>query len=171
MDLLRHYPGIQGSRGSKGKLRSAFTRSSLVSALTSPRTTIHEKMPLSPISPLKGEEHATLYSDKPGVDMHPELAGTLQDVTPELSSDASFNGRAELADPERLLINSPKTSNSSPTESNHTEASSAGYNGSGMGSNLNTAKNTQSTTGASARRADRHVMSWLDYNGDAGPQR
>ena len=97
--------------------------------------------------------------------MRPELAGTLQDVTPELSSDASFNGRAELANPERLLINSPKSNDSSPTKSEHTEPSSAGNNGSIMGSNLNTGRNSQSTG------ARTHVMSWMDYNGDAGPYR
>lgn len=125
----------------------------------------HEKVPLSPLSTSFRQEHATTYSDGAVPDMRPELAGTLQDVTLELSSDASFNGRAELANPERLLINGPKSSHSSPTKSEHTDLSSAGKHGSIMGSNLNTARNSQSTG------ARTHVMSWMDYNGDAGPYR
>ena len=125
----------------------------------------HEKVPLSPMSTPFGQEHATTYSDGAVPDMRPELAGTLQDVTPELSSDASFNRRAELANPERLLINGPKSSGSSPTKSEHAELSSVGGDRSITGSNLNMARNSQSTD------ARTHVMSWMDYNGDAGPYR
>ena len=117
-----------------------------------------------------GQEHATAYSDKAGADdTQSELAGTLQDITSELSSDVKSNGRAELANPERLLINSPKGSNTSPTKTDFAESTSVGYNGSVMGANLNTATDSQGTSSAGARRAHPHVMSWMDYNGDAGP--
>ena len=148
---------------------AAFRRSSLISSLTNSRFTSHGESPLSPLSPSQGQEDVTPYSDRPTADTHPELAGTLQDLTPELSSDASFNGRRELApDPERSLINSPKHREGSPTKSDHAESSPASYSycGSMVGPNLNVMSSRCRSAGDSAGNTP-HVMSWMNYHNEA----
>ena len=152
--------------GGEGRFKAALKRASFVSSLTSSRFTTHRRSPLSPLSPLRDQKEDAPYSDRPTADTHPELAGTLQDITAELSSDATSNGIYELApDPERSLINSPRHSNSSPTKSDFTGSSAAGYSGSLVGPNLNATRNRQSTTENSAG-SNPHVMSWMNYHPD-----
>ncbi|CAF9908608.1 MAG: hypothetical protein HETSPECPRED_008130 [Heterodermia speciosa] len=153
----------QPTRTRKGRFKAAIKRGSFVSSLTNSRFTTHGESPLSPLSSSQGQKEVAPYSDRPTADRHPELAGTLQDLTPELSSDASFNGRFELPpEPERSLINSPKHSEGSPTKSDHTESSSTGHGGSMVGPNLKVASNGR-TAGSNAA----HVMSWMNFHNEA----
>ena len=158
----------QPARASKGRFKAAFKRGSFVSSLTNPRSTTHGESPLSPLSSQSQKETAP-YSDRPAADTYPELAGTVQDLTPELSSDASFSGRFELApEPERYksLINSPKYGEGSPTKSDHTDSSSARHSDSKIGSNLHMASDDRRSAGNNVGSMP-HVMSWMDYHNEA----
>lgn len=139
---------------------------SLVSSLTSTTgTRDSEKKPRSPISPMHTSEKVVPYTDEPKGPKHPELAGPAQDITAELP-DTDYHGRrAELSpDPDRPLINSPKTNPDSPNQSEDAESSSSKRDKLFIGSNLNDVSRGK---GGSMP----HIMSWASYNEDAGPQR
>ena len=127
-------------------------------------------MPRSPVSPIRTPDDIVPYTDDPEAPRHPELAGPTYDITPELP-DTDFNGRrVELSpDPDRPLINSPKRNPDSPNLSEHGDSGSTERDKSVMGSSLN-----GSSQGKQAPRTGGsipHVMSWMSYDGDAGPQR
>lgn len=161
------FPDYLPATNGEGRSKAALKRASFVSSMTNSLFTTHRKSPLSPLSPLEDQKNDVPYSGRPTADTHPELAGTLQHTTAELSSDAIPKGRSELApDPERSLINSPRQSNSSPTKSDFTGSSAAGYSGSLVGPNLNVTRNRQSTT-ENRSGSNPHVMSWMNYHPDA----
>ena len=122
---------------------------------------------------MQPQQDSVLYSGASSVNTHPRQAGTLQDATPELASDASVNRLSELAtDPDRSLIDGPAKSNSnSPTstESNHAQPSSAVFHYPTMGPNFDMASNNEHGFGNDAER--RHMLSWMDYQGNTGLQR
>ena len=143
---------------------------SLVSSLTSSAGANHrDKVPRSPVSPVHSPDSIRRCSDDLKVPAQSELAGPAKDVTPELP-DVDFKGRAELPiDPERSLINSPKENPESPIGRMRAESTSSRESARGMGSNLNNGPEVGPATGAGGSIP--HVLSWMSYDGDAGPQR
>lgn len=128
-----------------------------------------DNMPRSPVSAIHSPNDVAHYSGNDDLPSHPELAGPVKDVTPELPA-TDLRGRVELPpNPQRSLINSPKSSPSSPSKSSHAGSTSSGNSGRGMGSNLNRTRGrgAESNAGVSIP----HVMSWMSYDGDAGPER
>ena len=141
---------------------------SLVSSLTS--TTGSTDKPRSPVSPVHRLDIFGSYKDDPRITGQPELAGRAQDVTHELP-DTDFNGRRfELStDPDRPLINSPKQGPNSPSRSEPTASNSSARDSLIMSSN-----NIALSQGQDPYRAGgsaSHIMSFMSYDGDAGPQR
>ena len=118
---------------------------SLVSSLTS--TTGTTDKPRSPVSPVHPSDMFDSFEDDPRITGQPELAGRAQDVTHELP-DTDFHGRRfELSpDPDRPLINSPSHAPNSIALSQGQDPYRASISAS-------------------------HIMSFMSYDGDAGPQR
>lgn len=160
---------MHGQNERKSRIRGSMVWSLVSSFANSAGTNKRETAQRSPVSPMADPNGIDWHSGSYEVPTHPELAGPAKDITPELH-DTDSKGRAELSpDPGRSLINSPKGKSESPVESMNAESTSSRRSTYAMGSNLNSVQGRRSPTGAGGSVP--HVMSWMSYDGDAGPQR
>ena len=141
---------------------------SLVSSLTGTTGTIDK--PRSPVSPVHPLDRFGPYKADPRITGQAELAARAQDVTHELP-DTDFKGRRfELSpEPDRPLINSPKQGPNPPSRSEPTASNASARDSLVMSQNKIALLQDQDPYDAGGSAS--HIMSFMSYDGAAGPQR